>query len=306
MATKMRTALFHRRNPGGVWTIDDLAEHPGDIFFVDSTKTGASDTAGFGLSPDAPFATLDYAVSQCTDSQGDVIYCMPGHAEVVTEAGGLDLDVIGITVRGLGHGTLQPTITFTTADTADMDVDAASITVENMHFVAGFLNIAVAIDVNCTDFTLRNCRFTENDTNENALIWIEDALLLASNGLIIEDCYAVALDADNTHFVNFVGTGANYLIRNNILIGDWGTVAVGGAGIVTNCTILDNRIYNISATAEAIIHLADTATGIVMGNMAGGTAAQAQGIGATACALAENYYGDLGGDVSALLEPVVT
>jgi len=76
--------------------------------------------------------------------------------------------------------------------------------------------------------------------------------------------------------------------------------------VITSCAILDNRIYNVSATAEAAIHVADTATGIVMGNMAGGTAAQAQGIGAAACALAENYYGDLGSDVSAILEPIAT
>ena len=86
-------------------------------------------------------------------------------------------------------------------------------------------------------------------------------------------------------------------------MGDWGTVAVGGAGVITFCAILDNRIYNMAATAEALIHVADTATGIVMGNMGCGTAIQAQGIGATACAIAENYYGVLAEDLSAILEP---
>ncbi|MEY2653560.1 MAG: hypothetical protein RLZZ524_588, partial [Pseudomonadota bacterium] len=198
--TKVRSALFSRRYPGGVWTVDDLAEHPGDIFFVDSTKTGASDSSGFGLSPDKPFATLDYAVGQCTNSQGDVIYAMPGHAEVVSAAGGLDLDKIGITIKGLGKGAMQPTITFDTGIDADMDVDAAGITVENMHFVANFADITAMIDVNADDFTLRNCRFSQAAVDMNALICVQDAAAGASDRITIEGCSAIMYDAANTHF----------------------------------------------------------------------------------------------------------
>jgi hypothetical protein len=301
-----RTELFARKQPGGVVTISNVERHPGAIFFVCSATTGATDGAGYGINPDAPFATIDYAVGKCTANAGDVIYVLPGHAETVSEAGGLDLDVAGITIIGIGNGSLQPTVTLDTADTADVDIDAANITVENIHFKANFADIAAAIDVNADDFTLRRCRFSETATDMNALIWIQDALVTASDRITVEDCRVTALDAANTHFINLAGTGDGHLIQRNLIIGDFGTVCIGGAGVVTNCIVLDNRIYNISAAAEAAIHLADTATGIVMGNMAGGTAAQAQGIGATACALAENYYGDLGGDVSAILEPIAT
>ena len=49
-----RTALFSRDQPGGVFSIQDMLEHPGDIWFVDSnaTTTGA-DSVGYGKSPDA-------------------------------------------------------------------------------------------------------------------------------------------------------------------------------------------------------------------------------------------------------------
>lgn len=301
-----RTPLFGNKIPGGVFVISDMAQHPGAIFFVDSGNTNASDAAGYGTNPDRPFATLDYAVGNCTASQGDVIYLLPGHAETVIAAGGLDLDVAGISIIGLGNGTLQPTITITTDAAADIDVDAANITIENVHFVAGVADIVAAIDVNATDFTLRKCRFSDSAAGLNALIWVQDAAAAGSDRITIEDCKVTALDASNTHFVNFAGTGDGHLIRNNIIIGDFGTVCIGGAGVITNCAILDNRIYNVAATAEAAIHVADTATGMVMGNWAGGTAAQAQGIGAKACALAENYYGDLGSDVSAILEPIAT
>src|SRR5690349_3795433 len=101
-----RTALFSRHQPGGVFTVDDLAEHPGDIYFVGSGVTGATDAAGYGKTPDAPFATLDYAIGQCTASQGDVIYLLPGHTETTTA---IALDVAGVRIIGLGWGRIRPT-----------------------------------------------------------------------------------------------------------------------------------------------------------------------------------------------------
>lgn len=303
---ELRTSLFSRKQSGGVFVIDDLANHPGAIWFVDSGHAAASDAAGFGRTPDAPFATIDYAVGKCTASQGDVIYVMPGHAETVSAAAGLALDVIGISVVGLGNGSLQPTVTLDTADTADVDVDAADITVENIHFRANFADIAAAIDVNADDFTLRNCRFSEVATDMNALIWVQDAAATASDRITIEGCRAVALDAANTHFVNFAGTGDGHRIIGNELIGDWGTMAIGGAGVVTNAVVRDNVVYNAASDNDSCINFAATATGICMRNLCGGAAAQANGVTATAMAIAENYYGVISEDLSAILEPIAT
>jgi hypothetical protein len=220
--------------------------------------------------------------------------------------GGLDLDVAGITIIGLGNGSLQPTVTLDTANTADVDVDAANITVEGLHFVANFLNIAAAIDVNADDFTLRRCRFTEAGTNLNAKIWVQDAAAGGSDRITIEDCHVIALDADNTHFLNLAGTGDGHIVRNNVLIGDWGTMAIGGAGVVTNCAILNNRIYNAATDNDACINLAATATGVVMGNLAAGGAAQANGVTAAAAAKCENYYGNIAEDLQGILDPIAT
>jgi hypothetical protein len=273
---------------------------------VDSGHAAATDGAGYGRNPDRPFATLDYAVGQCTANNGDIIYCMPGHAETVIAAGGLDLDVAGITIRGLGSGSDQPTVTLTTDPNADVDVDAANITVEGIHFVAGVGDIVAAIDVNNHDFTLRNCRFTGDNAGLNALIWVQDALAGGSDRITIEDCYCNDVDASNTHFVNFAGTGTGHIIRRNTLIGDFGTICVGGAGIVTYVVITDNVIYNAAATVDSCINLAAATTGIVMRNLCAGAAAQANGVTATACAIAENYYGVIAEDLSAILDPIAT
>ncbi len=301
----MDTKLFSRKNPGGFYVVSDRLLYPsGTIFWVHS-GTG-TDAAGYGQNPDAPLATVDYAVGLCTANKGDVIISMPGDAQTVSAAGGLDLDVAGITWIGVGNGTLQPTVTFTTADTADVDVDAANITVENIHFRANFADIAAAIDVNATDFTLRRCRFTSVATNMNALIWVQDAAAAGSSRITIEECLCIDKDAANTHFVNFAGTGDGHIIRDNVLIGDWGTMCIGGAGVVTNATILRNYISNAAADNDSCINFAAAATGICMHNHACGGAAQANGITATGMAISQNYYGVVTEDLSAILEPIAT
>jgi hypothetical protein len=106
-----RAALFSRNQPGGVFNIVDIDQHPGDVWFVDSGV--GVDAAGYGQNPDAPFATLDYAIGQTTANNGDVIYVMPGHAETYDGNGeGFDLDVNGVKVIILGEGADRATFTF--------------------------------------------------------------------------------------------------------------------------------------------------------------------------------------------------
>ncbi|MEK9736280.1 MAG: hypothetical protein VW239_03040, partial [Candidatus Nanopelagicales bacterium] len=187
-----------------------------------------------------------------------------------------------------------------------VDVDAAGITVRNIHFRANFADIVAAIDVNADDFTLDGCRFTEAATDMNALIWVQDAAAGGSDRITIKNCHAIALDAANTHFVNFAGTGTGHVVNDNVLIGDWGTMAIGGAGVITAATIMRNVISNAANTNDSCINLAATATGIVAFNHACGGAAQANGFTATGCAKSQNFYGVLAEDASAILDPIAT
>lgn len=301
-----RSALFVNKQSGGMFAVEDASRSTGNRFYVDSGSSTGSDASGYGKSPDSPFATLDYAVGQCTANNGDIIYVMPGHAETVSAAGGLDLDKAGITIIGIGSGSDQPTVTLDTANTADVDVDAANVTVENLHFVANFADIAAMIDVNADDFTLRNCRFTQAGDDLNGKICVQDAAAGGSDRITIEGCHAIMYDAANTHFVNFAGTGTGHVVRNNVLIGDWGTMCIGGAGVVTYATVIDNVIYNAATDNDSCINFAATATGICMRNLCGGGAAQANGVTATAMAIAENYYGVISEDLSAILDPIAT
>lgn len=172
-----RTALFSRNQPGGVFSIQDLQAHPGDIWFVDSGCTTGSDAAGYGKNPDKPFATLDYAIGNCTASNGDVIYLMPGHAESLTTATSLTMDVAGVKVIGLGWGSTRPTFTITTATTATWNVTAADCWIENVLIVGNFLNIAAAMTVAAggDGLTLKNIETRDTSVILGALIQISIA-----------------------------------------------------------------------------------------------------------------------------------
>lgn len=304
----MGTTSFVRRQPGGKFAIVDNSVTTGNFFWVDSGKTTTGgDTVGHGRDPSEPFLSLNYAFAsgQVVANQGDIIYLMPGHAEVVASAGALDMDIEGVTVIGIGHGAAQPTITLT-LNTADIDVDAANITIENVNFVAGAEDVAVCLDVNADDFTCRRCRFTESATTLNFKICIQDAAAGGSDRITVEDCYVLQPDSANTHFISLAGTGDGHILRRNILHGDWGTFCLGSGGAVTNCVCVDNLINNVASDGDACINFEATATGICMRNLCGAGAAAASGITATAMAIAENYYTQATGDDSGLLEPIAT
>lgn len=283
----------------------DFPGNVGNVFFVDSA-TGSS--SGPGYTPHNAFATIDQAVGACTANNGDLILVMPGHTETVTAAGGLDLDVAGITIRGLGQGTKMAKVDFTTANTADVDVDAADITIENIQFEASFADIAAAVDVNAANCTIRNCKFLSPTTDENAVIWILGATSTTSNYLTVEGCWFEGKDAANTHAISLPGTSNGCVIKNNVFHLFAETAVIGAAGAVTNILIQGNLIQNADTDADACINLAASSTGIVAYNGVGAALAADATTNITASTgvvLIENYSVDTG-DRQGVLDPAAT
>ena len=128
-----KSPMFSRQVPGGLFAVVDNTQTTGNIWFVDSGSANASDAAGYGQNPDAPFATIDYAIGNCTASNGDWIMVMPGHAESVSSAAYINADVAGVRIIGLGTGRNRPVLTWTAA-AGEIKVNAADVTFENMVF----------------------------------------------------------------------------------------------------------------------------------------------------------------------------
>ena len=303
MALTKREALFNRLVQRGVYDVTSIGGHPGAVFFANSSHGYASDAAGFGKSPDSPVATIDYAISLCTADAGDVIYAMPGHTETVAAAGGLTFDIAGVHLIGIGAGTIQPLIDFT-AEASSIVVSAANVTIEDMHLTSGFIDITAAVDVSAADFTFRHNRIDMSAVDENFLICIQDDDAAAASRMTIEDNLVYQNDPQNTHFVDFGGTGTGHIIRRNRLLGDFSTICIGGAGVVTMANVHDNYLYLSGADADSAINFADTATGIVANNRSG-ILGNAAGNNCIAMSLIENYHVNIA-DANGVLDPIAT
>ena len=217
------------------------------------------------------FATLQEAVDAAEDSANDTIVVADGYTETVTAAGGLDLDKIGLRIVGLGSGGRRPTISFSTATTADVDFDAASIMLENFIFdLTGIDALAAPLDVNAANVTIKNCEFILADSGGQAVRGIvTDA---DSDNFKLEGCYAYgSSDAGCKSFLRIVG-GDNVQVLNNIIDG---TFEVTGAGIESTTTapslliIKDNVVRNRVAAGRVAIGLVEGTNVIITGNSLG-------------------------------------
>lgn len=243
-----------------------LNMHAGNAFWVDS---------GTGLSGDGtltrPYATIDEAIGKCTANNGDIILVKPGHTEAVTAASGIDFDVAGVTVVGFGSGSDRPTITFGTAITADMDIDAANVTLSNLLFVNGIDNLTAPIDVNAANFTMIDCETRDN----NASYHCDDFIQTDANadGMTLDgwvhDAYGGKTGASTA--VSIVG-GNNIVIIPKWVVGDFGVAAIENVTTAAvNLQIFGRGDFpaylRTQNAADVIVTLVATSTGRVGPNL---------------------------------------
>jgi hypothetical protein len=222
----------------------------GNTFFLDSGASGAADSATKGGSKENPFATLDYAFSQCTASNGDIIYVMPGHAESTTAIGA---DIAGVSVIGLGVGRNRPTFTATTAATDLINVSAANIRIENVRLLGAASGNTALIDVGAADFELVGCSLESGATPVDVI-----TVSAGARGQIIGNYFtSSAAGADNailaeTKLDNWVISDNifNYLefdIDENII--DCAAVSAPGT-VITNNQMLGLAVQAITVKSS--------------------------------------------------------
>jgi hypothetical protein len=133
----------------------------GNIYHC-NIATGSS-TGGYYFL--APTATLIQAQTLCTNDtlSGDVVLVGAGHAESITGAAGMTFSTAGVLYQGLGVGRQRPTITFSTATTAQMIISGANVRFDNFVFdFTGIDAIVAAIALKATDIQFTNCDFICN------------------------------------------------------------------------------------------------------------------------------------------------
>jgi hypothetical protein len=226
--------------------------YPGKVYWVSSTNGSNGQKGTF----DRPWGTIHYAVGRA--SVGDIIYVKPGHTETVTAAAGLDIGTAGIAIIALGSGASRPKINFTTATTADMDVDAASVCMMNFLFTGGVDALVAPIDVNASDFSLINCEW--RDVTGQAV----DVVLADANAdrLLIDGLFHNgAAAAGGASAIALIGMD-NPTIRNFKIVGNFSVGAIDmRTTAVVDCDIHSGYVWNKNAADIAVVDTITASTG---------------------------------------------
>lgn len=239
----------------------------GDIYFVDSV-TG-SDTND-GTAKEKALATIDVAIGKCKANNGDYIIVMPNHAETITAAAGIDLDVAGITVLGIGHGENRPVVTLGTATAADIDIDAADITVKNIQFTTTIDGVIAAIDVNSKDFLMEDCelRSDEGGTKAQMLIAIDvDGGANGADRATFRRCKFTSETAGADSAIKLTEVQEGVIIENCTFFGDYTDADIHNPSgkVLTNLQLVGNIVRNLNSGNHAV-ELVSACTGWAVGN----------------------------------------
>jgi hypothetical protein len=234
-------------------------------FFVNS----AAAAGGNGSSWDGAYTTLQAAIGAA--AANDLILVAPGHAESIIAAAGITFaSRPGLTVIGLGSGSARPTITFTTATTADMDFDGANVTLCNFLFVAGIDALAAPLDINAADVTLVDCETRDVTGSIQTVVWI-DSDANASRFQLIRPTHRGATDAGATHWWRCVG-GDGAVLEDPQIDANCSTSLV--ENVTTACTnfqayggVRRAAYMRNRNSADTCIVMAATSTGFIGPNL---------------------------------------
>lgn len=253
-----------------------------DVYYVDS---GSGSDTNDGRDPGFPLATIDAAINKCTASQGDVILVQPGHSETLTTQ--ISLDVIGVSIVGVGQGTLRPNITINGAIDG-IDIGAANCAVINLQFNESTAAATSMINVDAANALISGCHFDLGASDTLGSITVT-----ASGELpVVEDCTVMVTADGPDEWILFEGVVDRPIIRGNTVLCSDGTNAFDDAAInaaavaVTNLLIEDNTFLGQNV-ASAVLAGTGLVGATIQNNIYGG--------GATApVSTADVFYPGLG------------
>ncbi len=286
-----------------------------NVFFVDSSNPLAQDSINdrTGSRWDAPFATLNYAVSRCTASKGDVILLGPGHVETIEDTGTASgtttdeatVDKAGINIIGVGNGALRPTFTLEGATDATISVIAANVLIENIKIVSNLADVAAGITASAAGdgLVVKNCILTDGADDEELVIGIQ--LAAACNGCqILNNEFYTVPAGDCASAIKLVGESSRTIIKGNNIQGDYSVAGIDGStAAATLISVVENDIVNIDTTAGACVNFHASTTGVHARNIQMGGKSIADAYIGAGIVTANNYTTGAVGASGILAEP---
>jgi len=241
----------------------------GPIFTTGTVRwvhSGIGTNDNNGLDPDRPFATIDAAINASTATSSthageDFVVAMPGHAETISGANGFDIDVAGVTVLGLGRGTLRPTLTYS-ATASTIAVGANGTALINFLHVASINAVVTMMDIQATTGFLLEA----NEFRDAASIGITDTITLTDEvDLVLRNNRFYETDTGVGQSCILGTTPLRLVIDGNYFHKDAQTGIIEN-GNATVLQVVNNYIRTLAAEDLAIVS-GSTATGWIDNNM---------------------------------------
>ncbi len=242
-----------------------------NVFWV----RGTSNAKGVGLDQpnqgtrDKPFATIDYAVGQCTANQGDMIMVMPGYVQTISAVNGILFDVAGVRCIGLGNANDKPTFTYSDA-AGSINVTADDVVVENFIHIANDADVALPCETTAAGTYWLNHQFRDNAANENFDgVFGATGTDRACDFLTIKNCSYVSVDTQAFNFLE-VANDVHYLVMQDCVHWSHATATVEMVDVAAGASLfgaLIQRCYthnlDIADAISLIVHTDQTdSTGI--------------------------------------------
>lgn len=211
----------------------------GNVFFVDSAVGGTE-----GTSWGTAVATWNEGIALCTANNNDLILGAAGHSEDLTANDGVDCDVAGIKIVGLGSGGLMSKVVYTNA-AGEWVIGAADITIENIQFVTSVTAVVSGLSVEAAgdDFRIIGCRFgfpeTVGTDEFNYTISLEAG---ADRGLI-KDCY-INNGAGTSVCAIWLNAVSGLTVENTFIQGDYSSGCISGFGASDDIVLMRNTFFN--------------------------------------------------------------
>lgn len=248
--------------------------HSGRIFWVSNATVLGSEQRGVGANQGVgsyikPYNTIDYAIGRCLANRGDIIMVMENHVEAVSAAAGIDLDVDGVSIVGLGQGDTQAKITFTnTASTLEVNCD--NWTISNMWLEATVTGVLQGVDVldGSDDGRIEGCRFSAETLGTDEF---QDALVIVTSDRvqIIGNTFDMDVaGADSA--IHYEGVCLGGTVSGNYVTGDYAVACIESITVAQEqLVITDNTLVNgvhANLNTVACISLLTATTGFIQNN----------------------------------------
>ena len=288
--------------PTGAGTATAVGTSSGKTLYVDSNAANAANSgaSGQGESWLNPYATVNFAISQCSNEGKDVILVAGNHAETITDTsttnssgsttGVFCVDKAGVTIIGMGRGTGRPTFTLGTATDATLEIRAADVTIKNLLVVSALADVAAGITVSnaCDGATIESCTLRDGSATLELVLGI--SISASSDDVTIRDCEFIttAAGSGTLSAIKTVGVASRLRIYDNVFMGDWNAQVMDlDAAKITDLLIRDNIINSLDSGGVAI-DTHSTSTGVITGNTIHVGSAVDFAIIAAACAVTDN------------------